>query len=552
MVRNSVRKIPTGGRLAKLLSDSAALPAFVPTLTARRLKLLIDEVGVADAGMLVEYCSEKQLTTVFDEAVWQRSVPGTPERFDPEAFLEWADMLLEVGDAFAVERLRALGDDLIVTAFVGLLRIADLDKQIMETSTYVKQSYVLPDSVELTELYGDFEVAPRREEDWEVVQRLLSALHVEAPDFLRATLTRCHLPESMVATRDVGAAQLDAEGDRSDRRRLEGFVDPVSAAAFLDAARTDPLADIVAVRGYDLEMEAWFDRARRSAAEAILTPRADGPARLGHAGSPARNPDVESDADAAHLEAFADGVAEDAAVLEALVAAVEVERATRSAGRLAGPSDEQGADSATPLARLLARCAEEDPVAASQRMQEAAWLSNVLMAGARLEGRWLDEHQSVEAVMATANLGLDVCPDYPLEEPPGLIGLFRIGWHTLRRLPEQVVEALVSLPVREDLDAVIGARSWIVADVLKALGDPELDDEIEAGRFEGVHEALRMFALVLEEAAVDRLLHLVDGLPTDLRPERAGRRPMVRFIERREDLGEIARFVRDICAHVKR
>ena len=543
MVRYSVQKIPTGGRLAKLLSDSAALPAFVPTLPARQLKVLIDEVGVADAGMLVEYCSKQQLTTVFDEAVWERTVPGAPERFDPEAFLAWADMLLDVGDEFAVERLRALGDDLIVTAFMGLLRIVDLDKQVMDTSTYEKQRFLLPDSVEMTELYGPFEVAPRREEDWDVVQRLLTALSVEDPDFLQAALTRCHLPESMVTARNESAAQLDAAGDRSDRRRREGFVDPVSATAFLDAARTDRLADIVAARGYDLDVEAWFERARRSAAEAILRPRAGGALRLGHGNAT----EVGGGTDA---EVSAEGHTQALAELEAVVAAVEVERATRPAGRLAGPADAETA--ATPLSLALAGLAESDPAAASQRMQEAAWLSNVLMAGARVEGNWLDEHQAVAATMATANLGLELYPDYPMSEPPGLIGLFRIGWHSVQRVPAEVLASAAGLPGREDLERLFGARAWMVADVLEALGTEEVEDEVEAGRFESVHESLRMLGLVLEEAAVERLVHLVDQLPTELRPGRAGRKATLHFVERREDLATIAGFVRDIGAHRRR
>ena len=61
-----------------------------------------------------------------------------------------------------------------------------------------------------------------------------------------------------------------------------------------------------------------------------------------------------------------------------------------------------------------------------------------------------------------------------------------------------------------------------------------------------------MLGLVLEDAAVERLVHLVDGLPTDLRRARSGRKQAMRFMESRDDLAEVARFVRGITAHVKR
>ena len=112
-------------QLMRTLEASTALPAFIKTLKTPVLKRLIDYVGLRDAGELIALTTTNQLREVFEEVLWQTLVPGQAEGPQPEMFLQWLDVLLEVSPAFAAQRLIELGETFVVLHFAPLIRVRE-------------------------------------------------------------------------------------------------------------------------------------------------------------------------------------------------------------------------------------------------------------------------------------------------------------------------------------------------------------------------------------------------------------------------------------------
>ena len=524
--------VRSGQHLLKSLTSNPALPAFVPTLPAAGLKSLINEIGLADAGVLVEYTTPEQLATLVDDAVWKRTTPGAPEQFDPDTFLEWIALLLDVGDEFAVERLQAMNEDVVVVAFVHYFRIEDLDNRILDEIGGIKEVYFLPEPVEMSELFGPFEIRPREEEAWETIQPMLAALRAEDPDFLVSILTRCCLPESLLMARGDDTAFRDAEGDHQERRLREGFVTVQSAHAFLTSACDESLEALIQATAYDLDTQAYFQRALKVALETVISP-AGGSRQLTHGeGLPADTPEA----------AFTD--VEAMAELTQIVTDVELAGLEAPVALLGRPGREDEPPGA--LTAALSELSEDNPGALAERMNEMGYLSNLLMTGTRLGDEFLSQREAAAAVIATCSLGYEYWPEADLSQEPGLVGIFRVGWHLLQRIPRETVARLVDVTQSADLESRFGVRAWMVADVLKAVASPEMLADIELQRYGAVHDVLRMLSLVLEDHALERLLHLVDYLPAMQKSDGVKVRQRVHFIESRADLAEVGAFLGEL------
>ena len=132
MANGFVQRYKSGKHLLKSLTDNPALPAFIPTLEPSRLGHLIQEIGIADSAFLLEHSTPTLLAAVVDDAVWTNPMPGKPERFDPAEFINWLEVLLEVGDEFAASRVIKLDEDLLVTALHYYLNVSDRDLVVVE------------------------------------------------------------------------------------------------------------------------------------------------------------------------------------------------------------------------------------------------------------------------------------------------------------------------------------------------------------------------------------------------------------------------------------
>ena len=146
--------------------------------------------------------------------------------------------------------------------------------------------------------------------------------------------------------------------------------------------------------------------------------------------------------------------------------------------------------------------------------------------------------------MAAASLGLDYLgasdPIQELVDEPGLIRLFRIGWHITQGLSLSVARQLRRF--LETADYSESPRAWMFDEISAELVKPQFLEDIEAGEFEAVHEAMHMLSLLLPFAACAQLRAFVNDLPHIVAEVTEGDEPEVskyRYFSSLDDLDEV-------------
>ena len=482
--------------LARLL-EQPGIVHQVRSLEPRALARLVDHVGLEDAGELVALATPEQLGRVFDEDVWHSARPGEDESFDPDRFALWLEVLLDAGEEVVAEKLAGLPEELVLLGLGRHVLVVDLDELAVELSdagAYADRIEKALDASLCVE-FDQYRVIARRHDGWDAIAGVLHALDARDANLLRALLERlCRASSDFVEENgglyDVLTAaemlEADAAAEREDRRAREGFVAPSAAASFLQLARSTSIETALATNAADPVTHAYFRD---------LEPRTEQP----HL--PAR-PTRASD-----LLRLLDDLGEPQAAHPALPAAAASEE--------------------LPFRSALVLLRTRDPDAYDRRMQELAYLANVLVAGCSFEGRRFRPLEAAEAAVATCNLGLEhLAP----EDAAALLGrdradrLFRIGMHLLhRRLLLEAVETLAVLlerhgarrPAADARTNAASAKPWRARRLLDVLGD------------------------ALDPATHDRLAALLGELPL----EAAGPRQPRRFVATTADLDAAHRFV---------
>jgi hypothetical protein len=388
--------------------DTPELVIAVQSLEPAALGALVDRLGVEDAGEIVSMATAEQLLHMFDEFLWESDAPGRDERFDPERFAVWLEVLLEAGDFFAAERLTELPEELVIAAFHSQMLVLDMNE------LGVQMAYARRDDVELTERLletglcqelGEYLLLAKRHDGWDAVVSVLTALDRDHHDLLERILSRC-CAASSAYIEDMGGLyevltseemlESDAAADREDRRARQGYISPSSAASFLALARTGDLEAVAAERARDPVTRAYFR-------ELDLRPAA----RSGAIGKEsAQRP-----------------------LLETL----------RDCGVVAGdalpPLLPGGA--VDPFRGAMAALLEKDPERHAARMAELAYLANVLVAGASIDGRRYLPMEAAKTAVDVCAAGLAYLTSGgrsrakdPVEilSRNGADKLFRIGW----------------------------------------------------------------------------------------------------------------------------
>jgi hypothetical protein len=506
------------------------------------LKKLIDHVGIEDAGSLIEYSTPAQLVAVLDESIWKNPRPGTPETFNPQEFLRWLEAMLDVSDEFAAERLQALSDELLVTAFSYYLELEDLNTEFRFSDP--DQDHFLPGSFENVDCYGSITARPRFDDEWEILSPALNAMHMFDTDWLQSLLYRCLPGGQMWATRDAETAQADAAADHERNREQQGFITPISAQAFLQSAKDTPLAELAAFDAYDIDASDYFRRVT-TAQEADLNDQSATRQRLDNqadGAAPNLPDDEEPIYDPAQLKALQD-----------LVIAVELNDAEVSMKRLAGPKT-SGPDfhpATMAIQQALGRLADSNQPGLEQCMQELSYLSNIIMMGASLGGQRFTEREAGTAVLATCNLGLEYCPDARIDREPGLVRFFQLGWNLIQQIPGTSVDALVEALESKTLTAQMGIRAWLVADLVKEFKGARFHADLALGRFDNIQDALHMMSLVLDDQACHALGLFVADFPRTVDSAPGSETQTRRFISSLQDLAFPVSFCSNIHMHLK-
>lgn len=518
------------------LTNHPALADIVPTLAPRTLARLYDTVGLHDAGPLMAITPPQLLARALDEAVWVEH--GTGTTFDPDAFVNWLEVWLEEGDAFTVDRLQALDEDMLALCLRSLLAVEDGNVGGFERSSAEEDGMTasetgsnLPGGLSLT--IGPFTVTAVLEDEWDVVSRALTAFTEHAYDLLLVLLARLCMDDSRLEG-EAGSTghAADAAGAREQRRERAGFVPRAGAQAFLAHVRSLTSSAILALDAYDPETARHLSRLQNSppatdrepsgrAEEAQQQSNDD---RIGPlAGEPAAR--SASDTDIWSL-------LEQAGVIEKQM----------PAGLLAAPDA-----SACLLQQRLDTLAAVEPRALAGPGSELAYLANVLLAVDVLpEGS--GEDAARDLAFATVNLGLELLEAHgetaDLEAPPGLVRAFMLAWHTLLGMPRAVVRAVDTGMAAPRTVAWLESRAWLQAQMNESQQD--LHRAVRDGDTEAAREALALLSLALDTDACRGAAHLLGPMPRFPGALEGGTKEDARWFRSIVDLERVAALLRTL------
>ena len=417
--RATLQSRPSSRNLLARVLEAPELSAQIQALPAPVLGKLIDHVGLEDAGELVALATTAQLAEIFDEDLWRSARPGQDESFDAERFLVWLEIMLEAGERFVAERLAELPQDLVTLAFHRHLLVIGLDDLQSELTAGDDEADAAQKAFDscLGEEIEDFQLIWRGGEGWDSVLSALLALdrdhHALAVELLErcAHLSREHIDDNgglyqVLSSEEMLEADLQAE--RETRRSERGYVAPSAAAAFLRLAQSAAVAETPFTE-HDPTTRAYFRELSRSS-----LPKPQPGSRQ------AKRRELSQ------LLA-ASGITTSDPSRPLLGAGQAVSRA----------SGARTAQSLEPLVIAALRVlGAEAPAKLSERQEELAYLTNVLVAGCSLDGRRLRPLEAVEQVLQSVSLGLSLVCDSATPTPEAAAqkladypcdGLFRLA-----------------------------------------------------------------------------------------------------------------------------
>jgi hypothetical protein len=419
------RKVAPRALLTRIL-DEPNLVAAVQALPAPALGKLIDHVGLEDAGEIVALATTLQLKRIFDDDLWRSERPGKDETFDANRFALWLEVMLEAGEAFAAEKLAELPEDLVTLALHKHVLVINIEELALAMADRMSDDDELTEKALescLCEELDEYRIISRNHEGWDAILTVLLALDRDHHDFLGRVLQHCcHMAADFIEE-NGGLYQVltsdemlesDVGAEREERRAEEGFIAPSSAASFLALARTTDLADILATEERDPVTHAYF----RSL-------RAPSHPSAAHDGAQMR-----VGTDAAKAASLVE-ILRDADVLPASGPSLLLQGAPHA--------DEASAQESGVFTQAMRRLGAHAVDLHGRRMQELAYLANVLAAGSSIEGRTLRPFEAAHLAVATCNLGMEhLLQDEPGQNPTASLlqrksadKLFRIGWRLL-------------------------------------------------------------------------------------------------------------------------
>lgn len=375
--RTTLHHRPSSRQLLARVLDAPELAPQVRALPGALLGRLIDHVGLEDAAELVALASTEQLSEIFDHELWQSTRPGEDERFDSERFLTWLEIMLEGGERCVAEHLAELPQELLTLALqrhLLVVRLVDLQRELTADDDEAAAAEKAFESC-LSEELDDYQLIWRGGDGWDSVLAALLALDREHHGLVVDLLERCaELAREQIddggglyavlSSEDMLEADLAAE--RETRRAAEGYVAPSAARAFLRLA-LNPSAELARER--DALTRAYFrdlERDPRRRLERAPEPPAVAPRR-----------ELRQLLDAAGITV------------------------TAAAPKLPG-----GRAQPPLFTRALRQLAARNPSAFAARSEELAYLANVLLAGASLDGRRLRPAEAVEHALLGVRVGL--------------------------------------------------------------------------------------------------------------------------------------------------
>ena len=380
--------------MARLL-NTPDLPAIVPRLPPEVLHRVIQTCGLEDCSEFVALATPAQLGRVFDLDLWRARTPGVEERFDPDRFGVWLEVLLDAGTDVAADALEGLDPDLVVGGIAQHIAVFDVVAATPYTMLDGQEMQAPMSGRTRAAEIGGYVIETRRTSAWDAIHQLLAFLAAERPEYFHRLMRHCvrlsngarEEDASHDLVEDAEQHLFDLASGREGRREREGYVTSQQAHAFLKSARALKL-------DADPPEQSPIARAYFRAFEPVLPDVAVPPAQA---------------SEAASVETVLD-VLRDAGVLAPAPHAL-LEPANLAPSR---------------LAQIEAHVASHPDCS-----EDLAYLANLIVAGCSVLGRRFTEREAGDAVAATCNLGLENWPSGWLDRD--LLTAFQVGWAVLQR-----------------------------------------------------------------------------------------------------------------------
>lgn len=371
-------------RTRSLLNSLIELPdlaSAIRALPAQTFAALVRKVGVEDAGEIVALATTEQLVQAFDEDLFVSDRAGEREALDVGRFVVWLEVLLEAGDEVAANRVAELDEDFVAHALDGVLLVLDedalrdrLDEGDEDEARQVDKSL----ESALTEDIDGYILVAKQHDGWDAVLALVLALDRNHRALLVRLFDRLarvgsalldDLDELSTVLSEGESLAEDAEAAREERRSKQGYVEARSARAFLTLARK-PSEDHTGPADRDALTRAYFRDLER--------------------GRPIAGPGPSAQA-----------------AVHALPPAVlrELHEAGAGAGGLAVSGSSSHATTMGAFTEALRDLSRNDAHVFGERMEEFAYLANVLIAGHERDGSRLRPKEAADAVIATVCYG---------------------------------------------------------------------------------------------------------------------------------------------------
>jgi hypothetical protein len=435
-------RAPSATRLLQRVLESPALVGAVRELPPPALAKLIDSIGLESAGELVALATTSQLERVFDEDLWRSDTVGEDPHFDPERFATWLEVLLEAGEAAVVRRLCELPLDFVVLAVQRSIFVFDKDRLEMQLADDPEELEAIDKALDShpCEEWEELMLVARDPRTWDSVLTALLALDRDHHSLLRRILDRCadacaeHIDDNGGLYNVLSSDELlevDEGRERDERRGAEGYVAPSDARSFLALARQAPAE----THERDAVTRAYFRELDRKAAERRKEPPAPATADLLRLLAETSGAETETPRKTARK------VAPPTATLPAAPRHGQ-DPVEPASGALAP------AQGTSLLARALGELAGADAEIHAERLDELAYLANVLVAGAPNQGR---QYRPIEALETAASVcdealsrelsernvpdAAQLAAACELLRTRHLDQLFRAGWHARARTP---------------------------------------------------------------------------------------------------------------------
>lgn len=376
-MKTSLLRSSTSKSLLTRLIDTPDLVQNLRALPPPTFSTLVRHIGVEDAGEIVALATTEQLIAAFDEDLFANDRPGARETFDVQRFIVWLEVLLEAGDAVAASRIAELSEDFVIQAISSIVLVLDHDALQARMGDGGEDAEAADKAIEscLSEEIDGYLLISREHDGWDAALALILALDRDHRSLLVRVLDRCaEMASGYIDDLDELAHLLtsaetlaeDVEAEREERRGKQGFVEPRAARNFLTLAQTPLVEDAPDVQP-DPITRAYF--------------RDLEPVVLG------KVPMVQETAETTRLLAALEEVVPQAPRL------------------LEGGSN---VEKDKPLVAGLRLLSQDEPAAFRDRVEEFAYLTNVVMAGASKRDGRFELAEAAEAVLATVALGAEL------------------------------------------------------------------------------------------------------------------------------------------------